>query len=83
MDGDPRGGGGHLRRPNRRRDVLVADRHLAGRDPQVEPPGQRRHRVPVVRVDLGPDRGQRDAPVHRPGVQVGEAEALGERPGDR
>ena len=78
-----RGGGGHLRRADRRAHVLAVEHDRARRRARSSRSrATLADRVGVVGVDAGAQRGQRDAAVHRPGIEVGEAERVGERPGN-
>ncbi len=82
VDGDPGGGGGHLRVADRGADVAPAEQHPAAVEVDLEPGGQFVQRRAVVEVGAGLERGQRHAAVHRPGVEVGEAELGGDRASD-
>ena len=82
MDGDARGGLGHPRLADRGADVaaIELDPLAVELDPQRS--GQRAHRLRIVEVGPALDPGQRHAAVHRPRVEVGEAERRGDGTGD-
>src|SRR3954452_11997086 len=83
VDGHSRGGLGDLGAADLQRDVLPVKRDGAVGKVDPSRAGQRADGARVVGVAAGTQRGQRDRPVHRPGIEVREAEALGERPRNR
>ena len=83
VDGDARGGLGHLGLADRGADVLAVELDPLAVERDLE--RARRARaiaVGVVEVGAALERRQRHAAVHRPGVEVGEAELRGDGAGD-
>jgi len=77
-----RGRLGHLGRANRLAHVLAVKGHPAGLEADLEGAGDVPDREAIVNIGPGAQHRQRDRAVHRAGIQVGEAEAFGERPRD-
>ena len=81
--------GGHLRAPDGGGHVGAVHPHRAGVQLEARAAGPGRPppaRWPAIgRASTSPARsaGPGHGPVHGPGVEVGHAEALGQRPGDR
>ena len=67
VGGDPRGRLGHRRAPDLAGDVAAVDQHAVA-DLDRDPRGDLRGGLPGIQ------RGQADGAVHRPGVEVREAE---------
>ena len=82
MHRDARGGLGDLGVADRVADVLAVQRHGRAVEADLEPARELADRVGVVDVDPGAARRQRDAAVHRAGVEVREAERVGDAAGD-
>jgi len=82
MQRNPRRRRGHLGRSDRLAHVLTVQGHPTSIESDLHGARDLAERGPVVEVRPGAERRQRDGAVHRSGVQVREAETLGERPRD-
>ncbi len=76
-------GRGDLASTDLDRGVDAVDRHAVVADHEIEPFGHVGDVVRVGRVEPTPERGERDRPVHRSGVEVLEPEPVGEGAPDR
>ncbi len=83
MDRDVGCGDGHLGRANLTPHRPAIEPHRTTLEADVKRPGELAERLAVVHVNPLSQRRQGDAAVHRPRVEVGEAERLGDAAGHR
>jgi hypothetical protein len=82
VDGGTGGSFGHPRLADRGTDLAAVQHDPVALELDPQRTRQPAHRLGVVEVGPLFDPGQRHAPVHRPGVEVGEAERRGDGAGD-
>ena len=81
--GDDAHGAGHLGPPDLDARVDAVDEHTLLADVELDVVRDPGDRGVLARVDAAPERGERDSPVHRTGVEVLEAESSWPGPSQR